>query len=135
MDFNELDLSILKTITNNRKHALEFVHECNEKLFSPDLWRFAKLIIDYIRVYKEVPTQRVMAERVKSQKNDAFLEYVNTVFTRLETFKYDEREYKHDLEKLKNRFSTGLVNGLKETIISDAGVNNLKKSIFEIQSV
>src|SRR5277367_5505807 len=104
MDFNELDLSILKAILTNRKYALEFVHECNEKLFSPDLWRFTKLIIDYIRVYHEVPTKRVILERVKSLKNDVFLEHINTLFTRIENFNYDDREYKHDLEKLKNRF-------------------------------
>lgn len=135
MDFNELDLSILKAITNNRKYALEFVHECNEKLFSPDLWRFAKLVIDYIRIYKEVPTQRVMNDRVKALKNDAFLEYVNTVFNKLDTFKYDEREYKHDLEKLKNRFSAGLINGLKQNLDTSNGANDLKKSVTEIQAV
>ena len=102
MDFNELDLSILKAITINRKYALEFVHECNEKLFSPDLWRFAKVIIEYIRIYKEVPTKRVILEKVKSLKNDAFLEHTNEVFVKLDGFNYDDREYKHDLEKLKN---------------------------------
>jgi len=135
MDFNELDLSILKTITNNRKYALEFVHECNEKLFSPDLWRFAKLTIDYIRIYKEVPTQRVINDRVKLLKNDAFLEYVNIIFNKLDSFRYDEREYSHDLEKIKNRFSEGLINGLKTNLANTQGSVDLKKSVFEIQSV
>ena len=43
---NELDLNILKTLLTNRKYALEFVHESNEKLFVADLWRFAKEVID-----------------------------------------------------------------------------------------
>lgn len=130
MDFSDLDLSILKTILNNRKYALEFVHECNEKLFAPDLWRFAKLVIDYIRVYKEVPTKRVLTERVKSQKNEAFLEHVGFIFAKLEAFNYDEREYKHDLEKLKNRFSEKLITGLKDNLAS----SDLKKNVNEIQA-
>ena len=43
---NDLDLSILKTILTNRKYALEFAHDCNEKLFDSNVWRFAKLVIE-----------------------------------------------------------------------------------------
>lgn len=135
MDFNELDLSILKAITTNRKYALEFVHECNEKLFAPDLWRFGKVIIDYIRLYKEVPTKRVILEKVKSLKNDAFLEHVTVVFNKLEAFNYDDREYKHDLDKLKNRFSEKLINNLKDNLSNSQGSSDLKKNITDIQSV
>lgn len=134
MDYNELDLSILKAIISNRKYSLEFVHECNEKLFSPDLWRFAKIIIDYIRIYKEVPTKRVILERVKSLKNDTLLEHVNTVFTRVENFNYDDKEYKHDLEKLKSRFSEKLISGLKDNL-ANPGSTDLKKNVTDIQAV
>jgi hypothetical protein len=135
MDFNELDLSILKTILTNRKHSLEFVHECNEKLFSPDLWRFAKTIIDYIRIYKDVPTKRVIFERVQSLKNETFLEHVNAIFSKLETFTYDDREYAHDLEKLKSRFSEKLILNLKDNLVNTSGSIDIKKSVNEIQAV
>ena len=134
MDFNELDLAILKTILTNRKFSLEFVHECNEKVFSPDLWRFAKLLIEYVRVYKDLPTKRIILERVKSNKNDVFLESVNQIFSKLETFQYDDKEYKHDLEKIKLRFSEKLISNLKDNL-SSGGSSDLKKNVNEIQSV
>ena len=133
MDFNELDLSILKTILNNRKYALDFANECGEKIFMPDIWRFAKLVIDYIKTYKEVPTRRVLIEKVGT-KSGAFIEYINAVFLKLESFKYDEREYKHDLEKIKNRFSETLINGLRDNLSNTQGSVDLKKSVYDIQS-
>ena len=55
-----LDLSILKTLVTNKKHALDFVNECDDKLFSTELWNFANLTISYIRTYKDLPTLRVI---------------------------------------------------------------------------
>lgn len=130
MDFNELDLVILKTLLTNRKYSLEFVHECNEKIFSKDLWRFAKLIIDYIRIYKDVPTKRVILERIRANKNEALAEYAIQVFNKLDTIQYDDREYKHDLEKIKTRFSEELLANLKDSLGQD-----VKKGVNEIQSV
>ena len=43
MAFNELDLSILKTIVTNKKYAIDFANECDPKLFSSDIWNAAKL--------------------------------------------------------------------------------------------
>jgi len=82
MTLNQLDLVVLKTIITSRKYALEYVHDCNEKLFQPDLWRFVKFSIDYIRAYKEVPTKRVLLERAAG--NSSLTEYINTVFSKLE---------------------------------------------------
>lgn len=135
MDIDKLDLSILKVLITNKKYSLEFVHECNEKLFDPNIWRFAKLLIDYIRVYREAPTKRVILERVKSQKNEAFLEHVNNVFLKLDAFEYNDREYKHDLEKLKNRFSEKLILNLKDNLSNASGAVDIKKSVTELQSV
>lgn len=133
MNIDTLDLSIIKTLLTNRKYALEFVHDCNEKLFCADLWRFAKIVIDYVKIYKECITHRVMIEKVKSQKNAALEKYVEEVFAKIEAHQYDNKEYKHDLEKLKKRYSEKLIVGLKESLGGD-GVVDLKKSVGEIQS-
>jgi KaiC/GvpD/RAD55 family RecA-like ATPase len=130
---NDLDFAILKVLLTNKKYALEFVHECNEKLFDSSFWRFAKLVIDYIRIYKEVPTKRVLIEKVKDLKNEVYLEYVINLVSKLEAFKYDDREYKHDLEKLKQRFSEKLINNFKSNLNTD--IINVKSSLNEMTSV
>lgn len=135
MDISELDLSILKVILTNRKYALDFVHECNEKIFDPNLWKFTKLVVDYIRVYHEVPTKRVILEKIKSAKNsEAFIDNTINLFNKIEHFNYDDREYKHDLEKLKNRFSERLLFSLKDNL-SNNGISDIKKNVSDIQSI
>ena len=132
---NDLDLSILKTILTNRKYALEFAHDCNEKLFDSNVWRFAKLVIEYIRVYKDVPTKRVILERIDPAKNKAFAEHTDQLFDRIMAFNYDDKEFKHDLEKLKKRYSEKLIHSLKERLVSQSENIDFKKSIGDIQSV
>ena len=139
MTLNQLDLVVLKTIITSRKYALEYVHDCNEKLFQPDLWRFVKFSIDYIRAYKEVPTKRVLLERAAG--NSSLTEYINTVFSKLEGVEYDIKEYKHDLDKLKTRYAEKLIGELKDklnkqtTTDVNGGVNELQSVVNNIRSI
>jgi len=131
---NELDLNILKTLLTNRKYALEFVHESNEKLFVADLWRFAKEVIDYIKVYHNVPTRRVLLERVKSRKSDALYKSISDILDKLDTVVYDDKDYQHDLEKIKTRFSEKLISNLKDNL-TNANTIDVKKSVNEMNAV
>jgi replicative DNA helicase len=130
VNITDLDLIILKVLTSNKRYALEFVYELNEKVFEPDVWRFAKIVIDYIKVYKEVPTKRVILEKINNEK---LVEYVNELFVKLDSVIYDDREYKHDLEKLKNRYIERSIIGLKESLVSESGFD-VKKNIAEIKA-
>lgn len=134
MSAPDLDISILKVLLSNKKFATEFVYEFSEKLFVPEIWRFAKVVIDYIKTYKEVPTKRVLSEKIRASKNDVFANNAEQLFDRIEKFVYDEREYKHDLEKFKNRYATKLIYDLKTNIANQEGNIDLKKSVTEIQS-
>ena len=58
--YSELDLHILKAITTNRKHALEFVSENDAKLFAPEVWNFANVVINYIKNYKDILSKIVL---------------------------------------------------------------------------
>lgn len=132
---NDLDLSILKTILTNRKYALEFVHDCNEKLFDTSYWRFAKLVIEYERIYKDVPTKRILLERIDPSKNKALAEYIEQTFDKIIAYQYDDKEYKHDLEKLKKRYSEKLIHNLKDGLVGQNDGIDLKKSVGDIQLV
>lgn len=133
ININDLDLSILKVLFSNKKYALEFVIECSEKLFSNDLWRFSKIVIDYIKIYKDVPTKRVLLDKLKSSKNEALTSYCENILEQLEKFQYDEKEYKYDLEKFKNRFSEKLIVNLKDNLAKQEKID-IKKSINDFQN-
>jgi len=134
MSYQELDLVIFKHILSSKKNALEFVHDCSEKLFSTDAWRFAKLVLDYTRVYKEIPTRKVIIERAKSQKSESLNKYINQLWDDIENTKIDEKEYKHDLEKIKNRFTEKLIYDLKDRLVSEDGRIDISKSISELNT-
>jgi replicative DNA helicase len=134
MTYQELDLIIFKHILSSKKNALDFVHDSGEKLFMPDAWRFAKIILDYIKVYKEIPTRKVINERLKPQKNESLLNYVNQLWDDIDNVKVDDKEYKHDIEKIKNRFTERLITDLKDRLVGDDGRVDIKKSVSELNA-
>lgn len=131
---NDLDLVILKTLVTNKRHALDFVNECEPKLFSPEVWNFANLTTSYIRTYKEVPTLRVMTEKLTKGNNDKLVEHVKKVWDQLEKVTYNEKEYKHDLERLKKRFAEKQLSSIRDTFSKlEPGTMDVSKAIGEMQ--
>lgn len=116
MSYSNLDLSILKTITTNKKHALDFAVECDPKLFSNDIWIFANVICNYVKFHKELPTLRTLTENLGKNSNDPLIQTINKFWTEVESFKYDTNEYTFDLAKLKKRFAERQILQLKESI-------------------
>lgn len=142
MNFN-LDLVILKVLISNKKYALEFVNEYDAKLFSPEVWNFANVIINYIKNYKELPTLRIISERLNKGNNSKLLENINKIWEQINSVVYDDKEYLHDLEKLKKRFAEKQIITIKEKLGSlDPGnidvnrvVNDIQKSIHSVNSI
>lgn len=133
MAFNDLDLSILKTIITNKKCAIDFSNECDPKLFSTDIWNAANLIVSYVRTYKDLPTLRVMTEKLSKGNNEKLVKHVTEVWEALEAYTYNEKEYKHDLSKLKRRFAEKQISQMKDSLnkIDPANVD-LDKTLKEI---
>lgn len=129
MDIEKLDLDVLKTIISNRKYGMEFAQDANEKLLHPDLWRFTKLVINYLKIYKEIPTKRALLE--KTGKNESFASYVEKIYNKIETIKYDEKEFNLDLERLKKRYQENTIARLKSILDKDTDFN---KNLASIQS-
>jgi len=131
---NELDLMILKALVTNKKHALDFANECDPKLFSTEVWNFANLAVGYIRTYKELPTQRVMVEKLAKGNNEKLIEHVRKVWDQLDRVNYNVREYKHDLEKIKRRYAEKQIIGIREVLAKqEPGSMDLSKSVGEMQ--
>jgi len=133
MNYN-LDFVILKTLISNKKYALDFANECDSKLFSPETWNFANVVINYIKTYKEVPTLRVLSDKLSKLNNDKFLESFTKTWETIENISYDDKEYKYDLEKLKKRFAEKQILSIKEKFSTlDAGSIDINKAIVDMQ--
>lgn len=129
----ELDICILKALLENKNYALEFAYESNEKLFSVELWQFVKVFCDLVRVYKDPPSKRVMLEKIDQSKREAFHRHAVSIFERIEKCQYDTKDYKHDLEKLKKRFSEKLISNLKDNLAKE-DIIDVSKSHSSIQN-
>jgi len=134
MSFNELDLNILKVITTNKKHALDFVNEGDSKLFCADTWNFANVVFNYLRTYKDLPTLRVLTERLAKGNNEKLIEHITKVWTQLEALNYNDKEYKHDLEKIKKRFAEKQIASVKDVLSRcEVGSTDISKAVGEMQ--
>jgi replicative DNA helicase len=131
---NDLDLVILKTLITNKKHALDFANDGDPKLFSPEVWNFANLAIGYIKTYKDLPTQRVMVEKLSKGGNTNLVEHIKKVWSQLEKIEVNDKEFKHDLEKLKKRFAEKELTTLKNNFSKlEPGTMDVSRALGDMQ--
>jgi len=132
---DELDLVILKHIITNKNNALEFINGCDTNLFSPEVWNFSKIVVNYIKSYRNVPTLRVIEEKLAKSKNNAkLIDTVRKIWGQLDKVEINEKEYKFDLEKIKNRFAEKEITRLQETLLKqDNGSIDVQKTLSEMQ--
>jgi len=131
---DSLDLVILKTLVTNKKHALDFANECDPKLFAPEIWNFANLTVGYIKTYKELPTQRVMVEKLAKGNNAKLIETVKSVWEQLDKVEYNDQEYKHDLERIKKRYAEKQIVDIKDKLVDfKPGAMDITKAVAEMQ--
>ena len=132
MQFDNLDLSILKVLINNKKLSTDFCNDYNSDLFQPETRNFAKTLIDYVKTYKNLPTLRVLTESKNNSK--ANNEYISNVWNTLENINYDEKEFRHDVEKIKNRFAEKQILSIKDGLSKlDPGSIDVNKVITNFQ--
>lgn len=134
MSIPELDLEILKSITTSKKSALHFANECDSKLFSPEIWNVANLVIGYVKTYKEVPSIKVIEDKLSKGSNSKLLENVKLVWTQLDNVNVNDQDFKYNLDKLKNRFAEKELNSLKDIVSKiQNGSIDINKVTGEIQ--
>lgn len=134
MSFNKLDLTVLKNIITNKKHGLDFANDSDTKIFVPEVWNFANVVVGYLRTYKELPTLRVITEKLSKGNNDKLVENIKNIWGELDKITVNEHEYKHDLEKIKNRFAEKQLLGAREALFKlEPGSIDVNKSIIELQ--
>jgi replicative DNA helicase len=131
---NNLDLVVLKTLLNHKKHALDFVNEYDAKLFAPEVWNFANVVITYIKTYKELPTLRVLTERLSKTNNPNFVDAITKIWEQTENVVAHDNEYKHDLDKLKKRFAEKQLLHVKDNFSKlEPGAIDVNKTIIDLQ--
>ena len=134
MNYSNLDLSILKVLITNKKYSIDFCNDYDSKLFSSDVWNFANIVINYIKTYKELPTLKVLTERLGKASNEKLIENISKIWQIVSDHEYDDKEYKHDLEKIKKRYAEKQIISIKESLLrSENGTIDISKTINDMQ--
>lgn len=134
MSYSSLDLSILKVLISNKSLAIDFANDCDSKIFTPDVWNFANLVVNYIKSYKELPTLRVLTEKLSKGNNEKLIENISKIWESVNQISYDEKEYKHDLEKIKKRYAEKQISAIKESLSKlEPGTMDVPKALGEMQ--
>jgi replicative DNA helicase len=129
----ELDLVILKTLISDKKQALDFISQCDAKVFSTEVWNFANLIIGYLRTYKALPTLRVLEDKL-ARSNPTLLDSVQKTWEQVSQLNVADREYKYELEKIKKRYAEKQLTSLRDSLTKqESGNIDVPRSILEIQ--
>jgi replicative DNA helicase len=113
----ELDLRILKSITNDKVNALTFAYKYDSSLFDDDVKRFGQLTLDYIKHYRSPPTKRTLLDRHKGNQN--IVDIINETWDEVEEYDYDLKEYQYDLSCLKRRYQERAVDQIRELASQD----------------
>lgn len=136
MNINDLDLAILKGIVSNKKFAVDFVSSSDTKIFSTDAWKFADLIVSYVKLYKDIPTPRVVEEQLAKGNNKATIDYCNTLWSKINDFKWDEKEFAFNLQKLKNKYAEKQFLQFRENLINTPPEKfDLEKSLQDMHRI
>lgn len=132
MNYTNLDLVILKNLLYNKKYALDFANECDVKLFSTDVWNFAKLILNYIKAYKEIPTLKVIEDQLSKTSNQKLFEYIKNIWVKIDEISIDEKEFKFYVDKLKNRYAETQIAQFQDFLKNSSDTT---KTLHEMQRI
>lgn len=133
MKFPELDLAILKVIFENKKAAIEFASEGDSKLFSADLWKFVSIVIECVKIYKELPTKKVLIDVFA--KNETQKKYIESVCEALQSIELNDKEFKHNLKILKDRYAKNLLTSVslpKENETEEVDIQKTVQSLLNV---
>jgi replicative DNA helicase len=87
-----------------------------------------------VRTYKDIPTLRVVTEKLSKGNNDNLIESVKRIWAQLDNIDYNDREFKHDLEKLKKRFAEKQITDIKASLTKfEPGTMDVSKAVMELQ--
>jgi replicative DNA helicase len=134
MSLDNLDLNILKTLVSNKKNAIDFTNDNDTSLFSPEAWNFANIIFTHVKTYKDLPTLRIISEKLSKGGNDKLLHNIQSVWAELDRINYDDKEYKHDLEKIKKRYAEKQLIVIRDNLAKlNPGTMDISKTVTDLQ--
>lgn len=116
-DYDVLELQVLKGILSNKSDCIEFSFNCSPELFSSGRQLFVKLVIEYAKAYRAVPTRRTLLDRHGG--SPTLQDTIGRVWDELDGLDYNTQELAYDLEELKKLFQRKVLEGVQTRLTDD----------------
>ena len=135
----EQDLRILKTLVSDTRLALDFANTYSSNLFFGDARDVAGAMIEYIKAYKTVPTQRVLIDAHK--QHHALVGKIKDVFSQFDDIEINSMEYGYDVEKLRQRYVQTKIADLRDVFrygdVKDdtTTIKNVERTLKDVQQI
>lgn len=129
-DISEQDLRIFKILLTDKQLATEFVNTQRPDLFIGSSSEFGYAVYNYIKKYKNIPTQRVLIQ--EHGENESLREQINIIFESLSDINIITSEYPYELDRLKQRFIDVKLADLKDEFKYNDKLDT-KKSLAEME--
>src|ERR1700748_769127 len=134
----DLDFRLLQGIAQSSFVAISYSSKYDDKLFlDPTANVIAKPMLDYVKGYHASPSLRPLLDLNKN--NTDLCEKLNLFYSKINSNKYNEADYKFDIEKLKERFCLFKYKELKrintESTDVQSGVRYIQSILNEIKGL
>jgi replicative DNA helicase len=110
----DIDYNILKVLVTDQTAGMDFVCNNDVSLFDFAIRDEAKMIFDFVKTYKTVPTKRTLIGRYAESPQD--LERIDKIWKDIEDHQYNTKEYKFDLDNMKERFKKRSVKSISSAM-------------------
>lgn len=128
MEIDILDLNILKVLVTNEVKCIQFIHSYNNDIFTDETKLFGKLLIKYISSFKSAPTRRTLIEWY----GEGYIDYINTIWDKIDAHQYDINEYNFDLQKITNRYVNNKLNFIGSYINNQNTQTSLDQKVKDV---
>jgi len=132
----EQDLRMLKAILSNQRIALDFSTHYSSSLFLGDAKHLAEAILSYVKIYKDLPTKRVLSDKYPAIKNQ-----IDNLYQELTNVEFEPQEFKYDLEKFIQRYKDTRTASLADELRFNSNVNadtiikEMERTIKDVRSI
>lgn len=131
--YEDVDLRVLKNISSDLRSANDFSNYYGTSFLSDDVKFFADLVIDHVKVYKAVPTPRVLIDKVSD--NEELYANTREVLSYLKNIEAQPSEFSYDVQKIKNRFVGERETQIRADTLAGKDLSLLRRQIDEVENI
>ncbi|NJO18638.1 MAG: AAA family ATPase [Thioploca sp.] len=132
----DLDLKVLRGITEDKVTAIQFAHTYDASLFSDQYRKFSRSVLEYTKNFRTPPTINTLSDYYS--KDPGFVSTIQTTFEKINQIDFDKKEFNYYISKLKKRYQVKVqkeISAEAADVDDDTPESFFKKLALKMQDV